>query len=171
MLPTKGLTLPFLSYGARVSLFAVIWPLFCSEYNMRMTIHRLLSSRVSVNGKFPNYSADNGAGTGGHIFPALSVARELQMLGAKVEWLGTPSGLEHELLANTEIPLHTVRCRVCEVKDSCACCSRRSCWYVHSGSPCRCCEESGQTASWAWGICGRAGRVGGKDNGTAASDS
>ena len=48
------------------------------------------------------------AGTGGHIFPALSVARELQMLGAKVEWLGTPSGLEHELLANTEIPLHTV---------------------------------------------------------------
>jgi len=48
------------------------------------------------------------AGTGGHIFPALSVAKELQMLGAKVEWLGTPSGLEHELLANTEIPLHTV---------------------------------------------------------------
>ena len=48
------------------------------------------------------------AGTGGHIFPALSVARELQMLGAKVEWLGTPSGLEHELLANTGIPLHTV---------------------------------------------------------------
>lgn len=48
------------------------------------------------------------AGTGGHIFPALSVARELQILGAKVEWLGTPSGLEHELLANTEIPLHTV---------------------------------------------------------------
>ncbi len=48
------------------------------------------------------------AGTGGHIFPAMSVARELQMLGAKVEWLGTPSGLEHELLANTEIPLHTV---------------------------------------------------------------
>ena len=48
------------------------------------------------------------AGTGGHIFPALSVAKELQILGAKVEWLGTPSGLEHELLANTEIPLHTV---------------------------------------------------------------
>ena len=48
------------------------------------------------------------AGTGGHIFPALSVARELQILGAKVEWLGTPSGLEHELLANTQIPLHTV---------------------------------------------------------------
>ena len=51
------------------------------------------------------------AGTGGHIFPALSVARELQILGAKVEWLGTPSGLEHELLANTEIPLHTVPVR------------------------------------------------------------
>ena len=38
------------------------------------------------------------------------------MLGAKVEWLGTPSGLEHELLANTEIPLHTVPVQVCEVK-------------------------------------------------------
>ena len=32
------------------------------------------------------------AGTGGHIFPAMSVARELQMLGAKVEWLGTLQG-------------------------------------------------------------------------------
>ncbi|MBK52477.1 MAG: undecaprenyldiphospho-muramoylpentapeptide beta-N-acetylglucosaminyltransferase [Gammaproteobacteria bacterium] len=48
------------------------------------------------------------AGTGGHIFPALSVARELQLLGARVEWLGTPSGFEHELLTKTGIPLHTV---------------------------------------------------------------
>ena len=48
------------------------------------------------------------AGTGGHIFPALSVARELQLLGARVEWLGTPSGFEHELLKNSEIRLHTV---------------------------------------------------------------
>ena len=41
------------------------------------------------------------AGTGGHVFPALAIARQLQVQGARVEWLGTPSGMENRLLAET----------------------------------------------------------------------
>lgn len=46
------------------------------------------------------------AGTGGHIFPALSIARQLQAHGVHVEWLGTPSGMENDVLRNTDIHLN-----------------------------------------------------------------
>ena len=47
-------------------------------------------------------------GTGGHIFPALSIARQLQSLGVTVEWLGTKKGMEAELIPQTEIPIHYI---------------------------------------------------------------
>jgi UDP-N-acetylglucosamine--N-acetylmuramyl-(pentapeptide) pyrophosphoryl-undecaprenol N-acetylglucosamine transferase len=37
-------------------------------------------------------------GTGGHVFPALAVARELMARGAEVSWLGTRRGLEAEVV-------------------------------------------------------------------------
>lgn len=37
-------------------------------------------------------------GTGGHVFPALAVARELIARGAEVSWLGTRRGLEAEVV-------------------------------------------------------------------------
>lgn len=46
------------------------------------------------------------AGTGGHIFPALTVARLLQSRGVNVEWLGTPAGMENRVLEGTDIELH-----------------------------------------------------------------
>lgn len=46
------------------------------------------------------------AGTGGHIFPALSIARHLQARGVHVEWLGTPSGMENDVLRDTNINLN-----------------------------------------------------------------
>lgn len=46
------------------------------------------------------------AGTGGHIFPALTVARLLQSRGVNVEWLGTPAGMENRVLEATDIELH-----------------------------------------------------------------
>lgn len=45
------------------------------------------------------------AGTGGHVFPALAVAHELTRRGAEIHWLGTPNGMENELVANT--PTHS----------------------------------------------------------------
>lgn len=49
------------------------------------------------------------AGTGGHIFPALTIARELQARGVLVEWLGTPTGMENDVLRQTDIPLNQLR--------------------------------------------------------------
>jgi UDP-N-acetylglucosamine--N-acetylmuramyl-(pentapeptide) pyrophosphoryl-undecaprenol N-acetylglucosamine transferase len=37
-------------------------------------------------------------GTGGHVFPALACAREFQARGYSVHWLGTPRGIENELV-------------------------------------------------------------------------
>ncbi|MDR2214080.1 MAG: undecaprenyldiphospho-muramoylpentapeptide beta-N-acetylglucosaminyltransferase [Pseudomonadales bacterium] len=47
-------------------------------------------------------------GTGGHIFPALTIAQELMARGVSVEWLGTRRGLEAKVIGNTEIPLHFI---------------------------------------------------------------
>ncbi|WP_062268903.1 undecaprenyldiphospho-muramoylpentapeptide beta-N-acetylglucosaminyltransferase [Endozoicomonas arenosclerae] len=37
-------------------------------------------------------------GTGGHIFPALATARELEKRGYAIHWLGTPNSMEAELV-------------------------------------------------------------------------
>ena len=37
-------------------------------------------------------------GTGGHVFPALAVARALQAQGVRIHWLGTRAGIEAELV-------------------------------------------------------------------------
>lgn len=45
-------------------------------------------------------------GTGGHVFPALAVARELQSRGLALAWLGTAKGIEARLVPEADIPLH-----------------------------------------------------------------
>jgi len=47
-------------------------------------------------------------GTGGHVYPALAVARELLHRGETVEWLGTRQGLEARIVPGQCIPLHTI---------------------------------------------------------------
>ncbi|WP_432480922.1 undecaprenyldiphospho-muramoylpentapeptide beta-N-acetylglucosaminyltransferase [Moraxella sp. ZY200743] len=49
------------------------------------------------------------AGTGGHIFPALAVADELAKRGATIHWLGTPTGMENELVAKHAYQMHHVQ--------------------------------------------------------------
>ncbi len=48
------------------------------------------------------------AGTGGHVFPALSIAQRLLNKGAEVHWLATQTGMENELLKNTSFALHRI---------------------------------------------------------------
>ena len=47
-------------------------------------------------------------GTGGHVFPALAVARALQAKGHDVQWLGTPAGMEADIVPKADIVLHTL---------------------------------------------------------------
>ncbi len=47
-------------------------------------------------------------GTGGHVFPALSIAQHLLSRGIQVEWLGTRNGLEASVIPAANIPLHFI---------------------------------------------------------------
>lgn len=57
-----------------------------------------------------NYQGMNvvvmAGGTGGHVFPALSVAEKLLAGGASVSWLGTQSGIEADLVPKAGLHLH-----------------------------------------------------------------
>ncbi|MFN7385916.1 MAG: undecaprenyldiphospho-muramoylpentapeptide beta-N-acetylglucosaminyltransferase [Lysobacteraceae bacterium] len=47
-------------------------------------------------------------GTGGHIFPALAVARVLHARGASVRWIGSAGGMEERLVAQAGFPIDTL---------------------------------------------------------------
>ena len=48
-------------------------------------------------------------GTGGHVFPALTIAEELRARGKHVEWLGTAVGVEARVVSSAGIPLHCIQ--------------------------------------------------------------
>ncbi|WP_075879156.1 undecaprenyldiphospho-muramoylpentapeptide beta-N-acetylglucosaminyltransferase [Vreelandella massiliensis] len=48
-------------------------------------------------------------GTGGHVIPALSLARALKAQNVEVQWLGSPRGIENQLVPDAGIPLHQLR--------------------------------------------------------------
>lgn len=47
-------------------------------------------------------------GTGGHVFPALAVAKILSQDGFDIHWLGTAKGIENDLVVKAGIPLHHI---------------------------------------------------------------
>ncbi len=47
-------------------------------------------------------------GTGGHVIPALSLAGALRERGVRVEWLGSPRGIENRLVPAADLPLHQI---------------------------------------------------------------
>ncbi|GGM04692.1 UDP-N-acetylglucosamine--N-acetylmuramyl-(pentapeptide) pyrophosphoryl-undecaprenol N-acetylglucosamine transferase [Pseudomonas asuensis] len=47
-------------------------------------------------------------GTGGHVFPALACAREFESRGYAVHWLGTPRGIENDVVPQAGLPLHRI---------------------------------------------------------------
>lgn len=48
------------------------------------------------------------AGTGGHVFPALAVAEVLTQRGAVIHWLGTPNGMENDLVKPVGYAFHPI---------------------------------------------------------------
>jgi len=48
-------------------------------------------------------------GTGGHVFPALAAAEELTARGFEVHWLGTPRGIENQLVEPAGYRLHHIQ--------------------------------------------------------------
>ena len=50
-------------------------------------------------------------GTGGHVYPALAVAKELLARGCRVEWIGTDRGLEAQVVPDANIKLHRLMVR------------------------------------------------------------
>ena len=47
-------------------------------------------------------------GTGGHVFPALAVAKNLRESGIEISWLGTRRGLEYRVVPENDIELDLI---------------------------------------------------------------
>lgn len=47
-------------------------------------------------------------GTGGHVIPALSVAKQLKLKGYNVHWLGSVKGIENDLVPDAGYTLHRI---------------------------------------------------------------
>lgn len=52
-----------------------------------------------------------GGGSGGHVFPALAVGNELIRRGWAVDFVGAAGGMEERLVAQEEMPFHTLPAR------------------------------------------------------------
>jgi UDP-N-acetylglucosamine--N-acetylmuramyl-(pentapeptide) pyrophosphoryl-undecaprenol N-acetylglucosamine transferase len=48
-------------------------------------------------------------GTGGHIFPALAIARALRERDIPVQWVGSPGGMEATVVPEASFDLHTIK--------------------------------------------------------------
>ena len=62
-----------------------------------------------TTGSSPRTLLVMAGGTGGHIFPALSVAKLLAARGWKVVWLGNANGMEGQLVPKHGFPLESVQ--------------------------------------------------------------
>lgn len=73
-----------------------------------MTEQPSSSATTSAQPTSPRRILMMAAGTGGHVFPALAVAKTLQQRGHQVFWLATPHGMENRLLQQHDIPIHQI---------------------------------------------------------------
>ena len=107
VLPTKGLTLPLMSYGRSSMIVTLAWVgLLLRVYHEAMQSTRGMAQRAPLprtSARRAGHAHERSArapilimagGTGGHVFPALALARLLRAASHEVVWLGTRRGLE-----------------------------------------------------------------------------
>jgi len=59
--------------------------------------------------KSPGSFVMAGGGTGGHVIPALAVARELRERGHTVRFIGTERGMEARLVPAADFPIEWIQ--------------------------------------------------------------
>ena len=118
VLPTKGLTLPLMSYGRSSMIVTLAWVgLLLRVYHEAMQSTRGMASARRAEDERPlragiRMSAPSRApilimagGTGGHVFPALALARLLRAASHEVVWLGTKRGIEARVVPAENIDI------------------------------------------------------------------
>ena len=103
VLPTKGLTLPLMSYGGS----AIVMNMIALAIVLRVDIENRQLMRGGGAHDMKQLLV-MAAGTGGHVIPGLAVATEMQRRGWQVSWLGTETGLENRLVPPTGIALDRI---------------------------------------------------------------
>ena len=123
VLPTKGLTLPLMSYGRSSMIVTLAWvgpaaarvPRGHAERRAAWRKPRRRRSdedcaRAARTAGAERMSARApilimAGGTGGHVFPALALARLLRAASHEVVWLGTRAGLEARVVPAENIAI------------------------------------------------------------------
>ena len=151
LLPTKGLTMPFMSYGSNSLIVAIM----AVGVLLRIDRHPPPGrgrAHTRGGGSMGARVAVMAGGTGGHVFPALAVAERLRAEGLDVFWIGTRRGMEARLVPEHGFAMEWIGIEGLRGKGAGRPWRRRpSAWPRPCGRRGRSCAAAAPGWSWAWG--------------------